>query len=201
MYQVIHEALKVHFQGLVFRERNAGREIDEHMKDNGFNNQIGTNPNTGFVFGGNSDNCGTWMDKMGSSDKAKNRGIPTTPRDGSPVEIIGLQYSCLRFIHKLAEAKLIPFDSVERKGKNGEQTVWTFKQWADLIKSNFDKEFYVTADMGALVNKKGIYKDSVGATQQWADFQLRCNFPITMVVVSVECCLCKVRLNYNTFLK
>lgn len=185
LYQVIQEALNIHFQGLVFRERNAGREIDEHMTDKGFNNQIGTNPNTGFVFGGNDANCGTWMDKMGSSDKAHNRGIPSTPRDGSAVEIVGLQYAGLRFLQKLVEAKLIPFNCVERTGKNGEKTAWTFKQWADLVKLNFEKEFYVTAEMGELVNKKGIYKDSVGATQQWADFQLRCNFPVAMVVVCI----------------
>lgn len=184
LHQVIQEALNVHFQGLVFRERNAGHEIDEHMRDQGFNNQIGTNPNTGFVFGGNEWNCGTWMDKMGSSVKAGNKGIPSTPRDGSAVEIVGLQYASLRFMQKMAESQLIPFDSVERKGKNGEQTIWTLKKWADLIQSNFDKEFFVTAEMGPLVNKAGIYKDSVGASQPWADFQLRCNFPITMVAVS-----------------
>lgn len=169
---------------MVFRERNAGQEIDAHMKDQGFNNQIGTNPNTGFVFGGNEWNCGTWMDKMGSSDKAGNRGVPTTPRDGSAVEIVGLQYAGLRFLQKLAEAQLYPYDSVERIGKGGEKTSWTFKKWADLVQANFDKEFYTTPEMGALVNKVGIYKDSVGATQAWADFQLRCNFPITMVAVS-----------------
>lgn len=181
---MIQEALTIHFQGLVFRERNAGRDIDEHMKDQGFNNQIGTNPNTGFVFGGNEANCGTWMDKMGSSDKAGNRGVPTTPRDGSAIEIVGLQYSGLRFLQKLAESQLLPFDSVERTAKTGEKTVWSLKKWADLIQANFEKEFYVTSDMGPLVNKLGIYKDSVGATQAWADFQLRCNFPITMVAVS-----------------
>lgn len=45
---IMQEALNVHFQGLVFRERNAGTKIDEHMKDYGFNNQIGVNPDTGF---------------------------------------------------------------------------------------------------------------------------------------------------------
>lgn len=181
---MIQEALNVHFQGLVFRERNAGRGIDEHMKDQGFNNQIGTNPNTGFVFGGNEFNCGTWMDKMGSAENAGNKGIPSTPRDGSAVEIVGLQYASLRFLQKLAESRLYPYDSVERTGKNGKKTVWTLKKWADLVQANFDKEFYTTPEMGDLVNKVGIYKDSVGATQAWADFQLRCNFPITMVAVS-----------------
>lgn len=169
LHQVIQEALNVHFQGLIFRERNAGREIDEHMKEQGFNNQIGVHPNTGFVFGGNDANCGTWMDKMGSSDKAGNRGIPSTPRDGSAVELVGLQYAALRFLQKLAAEKTIPYDSVERAGKNGEKTVWTFVKWADLIAANFEREFYVSEDStDKLVNKRGIYKDSVGATQQWA---------------------------------
>lgn len=118
---------------------------------------------------------------MGSSDKAGNRGVPTTPRDGSAVEIVGLQYASLRFLQKLSESQLLPFDSVERTAKTGEKTVWTLKKWADLVQANFDKEFYVTPEMGPLVNKVGIYKDSVGASQAWADFQLRCNFPITMV--------------------
>lgn len=38
---VMQEALDKHFQGLVFRERNAGSQIDAHMTDQGFNVQIG----------------------------------------------------------------------------------------------------------------------------------------------------------------
>ena len=38
---VMQESLEKHFQGLRFRERNAGHQIDEHMTDGGFNNQVG----------------------------------------------------------------------------------------------------------------------------------------------------------------
>lgn len=44
---VINEALSVHFQGLAFRERNAGTQIDAHMQDPGFNNNIGVDLETG----------------------------------------------------------------------------------------------------------------------------------------------------------
>merc|ERR1719153_1780863 len=101
---VVAEALSIHVAGLKFRERNAGVKIDEHMKDAGFNNEIGVDPVTGFVYGGNINNCGTWMDKMGSSDVAGNRGDPSSPRDGSAVEIVGLSYSCLRGLAKLGLA-------------------------------------------------------------------------------------------------
>ena len=47
LHDVMQESLNVHFQGLIFRERHAGRKIDEHMTDKGFNNQIGVHPDTG----------------------------------------------------------------------------------------------------------------------------------------------------------
>jgi hypothetical protein len=43
----MQEALNVHFQGLCFRERNAGTAIDQHMTSYGFDNQIGVHPITG----------------------------------------------------------------------------------------------------------------------------------------------------------
>ena len=67
------EALSVHVRGLTFRERGAGPRIDEHMVDAGFTVQVGVDAETGFVFGGSQWNCGTWMDKMGSSGQAGNK--------------------------------------------------------------------------------------------------------------------------------
>ncbi|XP_058825624.1 glycogen debranching enzyme isoform X2 [Topomyia yanbarensis] len=188
LYETIQEALTVHFQGLSYRERNAGTRIDAHMKDKGFNNRIGIHPETGFVFGGNNANCGTWMDKMGSSDKAGNRGVPSSPRDGSAVELVGLQMAGLRFMQRMAEEKVIPYNSVERTSNNGTKSVWTYKEWANKIAANFEKEFYVDESCDSkYANKKGIYKDTVGSEIPWTDFQLRCNFPIALVAAPELC--------------
>jgi hypothetical protein len=72
----------------------------------------------------------------------------------------------------------------------GSVTTWTYKQWEERIAANFEKNFYVPVSPSSteprpdLVHRRGIYKDSCGAGQPWADYQLRCNFPIAMVAVS-----------------
>lgn len=79
---------------------------------------------------------------------------------------------------------------------SGVTTVMTFDQWGSLIKKNFEPCFWVPPahqpvhhdDLHPeMINRRLIYKDSYGAIWPWADYQLRPNFPIAMVVV---CCYC-----------
>ncbi|XP_068630910.1 glycogen debranching enzyme isoform X2 [Battus philenor] len=188
LHDVMQEALDVHFQGLVFRERNAGRSIDAHMSDKGFNVQIGIDPETGFPFGGNDANCGTWMDKMGSSEVAGTRGKPATPRDGSAVELVALAYSVASWLAAQHRAARFPYPGVARRHRDGSLTAWTYAQWADRIRHNFERYFWVPAAPSAadlrpdLVHRRAIYKDTHGATRPWADYQLRCNFPVAMAI-------------------
>jgi len=68
----------------------------------------------------------------------------------------------------------------------------TYRQWANLIKENFEKHFWVDTNPSApdarpdLINRRGIYKDTVGASAPWTDYQLRPNFPIALAVVRVS---------------
>ncbi|XP_047985833.1 glycogen debranching enzyme [Leguminivora glycinivorella] len=188
LHDVMQEALAVHFQGLVFRERNAGRQIDAHMTDKGFNVQIGVQPDTGFPFGGNDANCGTWMDKMGSSERAGTRGRPATPRDGSAVELVALAYSAVSWLADLHRAGRFPHAGVARRHPDGALTSWTYAQWAERIRRAFERHFWVPPAPSAqdlrpdLVHRRAIYKDSHGASQPWADYQLRCNAVVAMAV-------------------
>ena len=112
----MNEALQRHFKGIAFRERNAGFKIDEQMKDEGFTVTAKINLETGFVEGGSRWNCGTWMDKMGSSEKAGNKGIPATPRDGAAVELQGLAVFVAEELAKLHENGVYPHNGLTNEG-------------------------------------------------------------------------------------
>ena len=82
--------MQQHASGIQFREWHAGIEIDSNMENEGFTISLKMDDSTGFIVGGNFRNCLTWMDKMGSSSKAGNKGIPATSRDGAPIETTAL---------------------------------------------------------------------------------------------------------------
>lgn len=188
LYDVIQEALQRHLEGISYRERNAGPKIDMNMRDEGFSVEAKVDPHTGFVAGGNRFNCGTWMDKMGESDRARNKGMPATPRDGAAVEIVGLSKSAVRWVVELHSKGLFPYDGAKIHN-NGTESFVSYSQWNEQIQSSFQSHFWVSGDPHdpnekhpELVHKRGIYKDSHGASSPWCDYQLRPNFTIAMVV-------------------
>ncbi|KAI5984314.1 glycoside hydrolase family 13 protein [Pisolithus albus] len=156
------------------------------MKDNGFNIDIYVDWDTGLVFGGNADNCGTWMDKMGESVRAGTKGT------GAPIEITGLVKSTVRWLDELSRKGKFPYRGVERSVHSEDRFV-TYGQWNDLIQKSFEKHYYIPLDPSedqkyilnpSLVNRRGIYKDvyGSGAGREWSDYQFRPNYPIAMVV-------------------
>lgn len=62
------------------------------------------------------------------------------------------------------------------------------KEWEDRIAQNFERRFWIDGGENPnerrpdLINRREIYKDVVGASQEWTDYQLRSNFPIALVV-------------------
>lgn len=185
--EIVQEVFQRHAHGLSFREFNAGHELDMQMKPEGFQIDVKVDWETGFILGGSQLNCGTWQDKMGESEKAGNKGVPGTPRDGASVEITGLVHSALAWVTRLHETGHYPHQGVDiDEGKS-----ITFKEWAERIKRNFERCYYIPTDPREdnqhdidtnIVNRRGIYKDLYRSGRPFEDYQLRANFPIAMVV-------------------
>ena len=185
--EIIHETLQRHATGLSFREANAGPALDMQMKSEGFQIDIKVDWSTGFIFGGNQSNCGTWMDKMGESKKAGSKGVPGTPRDGAAIEITGLAFSTLNWVSELHRAGKYKLSGIRTAGG---QNI-SFEDWASKIKQNFERCYYVPLDAkndgdheisSSIVNRRGIYKDLYKSGKEYEDYQLRPNFPIAMTV-------------------
>lgn len=184
---VLQECFQRHAAGMHFREYNAGPNLDSQMRDPGFQIDLEVDWSTGILFGGNEWNCGTWMDKMGESDKAGSKGVPGTARDGAPVEITGLMYSALDWLARMSEAGKFKYNAVTtHDGK----TI-TYRQWADKITSSFEHCYYIPTDAAddtkyavnsTIVNRRGIYKDVYKCSKEYRDYQLRPNYPIAMTV-------------------
>ena len=185
---IIQEALQRHASGMSLREANAGPAIDSQMREAGFNLDIHVDWSNGLIFGGNQYNCGTWMDKMGESEKAGSKGIPGTPRDGAAVEITGLLYSTLVWLSELHARGQFKYGGVS-KGTTGEFV--SYADWAAKIKGNFERCYYIPLNAGddggydvnpKMINRRGIYKDLYRSGKEFEDYQLRPNFPIAMTV-------------------
>ena len=185
--EIIQEALQRHATGLSFREANAGPNLDMQMKSEGFNIDVKVDWETGIIFGGNQFNCGTWMDKMGESEKANSQGIPGTPRDGAAIELTGLLYSTLAWVSQLRRDGKYKYNGV----KIGDRENISFSEWAAKIKHSFERCYYIPLNSASdvdydvnsrIINRRGIYKDLYRAGKDYEDYQLRPNFPIAMTV-------------------
>ncbi|GKT36556.1 Glycogen debranching enzyme, partial [Aduncisulcus paluster] len=185
---IICEILVKHSIGITFREWNAGDRIDSVMTSDGFDISTGIDPLTGFTRGGNPQNCGTWMDKMGSG--SNNRGIPSTPRDGSAIELVALQHKTLSILSQEEILPLLP-DSCHFVLMGGKKV--SLEEWCTRIEENFERAFWIPTSRSdadahkywvnwSLVNKKGIYKDTFGASSEWCDYQFRSNVSVALSV-------------------
>ena len=176
--EIVHEILQRHVKGISFREWRAGKQIDEQMTDEGFNIKIYFNEENGFIYGGNKWNCGTWMDKMGSSEKAKNKGHPATPRNGADCEIIGLLYYTLIHLDSLNKQGIYPFNEV--KLNNGGKL--KYSEWAKKIRNNFENYFFIDKKNNNAPHDN-TYKDYISDDNDLRhEAQLRCNIFITLAV-------------------
>ncbi|SCU97539.1 LAME_0F20010g1_1 [Lachancea meyersii CBS 8951] len=185
--EVIYEILARHAKGIKYREANAGPNLDRVMSDKGFDVEVNVDWSTGLINGGSQYNCGTWMDKMGESEKAGSSGVPGTPRDGAAVEINGLLKSALRFVIDLHSKQLFSHAEVEK----ADGSTIKLAEWDKLLQENFERKFYIPLTQSEdgnfdidsnLVNRRGIYKDLYKSGKAYEDYQLRPNFAIAMTV-------------------
>ena len=68
----------------------------------------------------------------------------------------------------------------------------TYQEWALRIDSAFEENFWIPEEPkqnneeAKLVHRRCIYKDTLGASHRFADYQLRPNICVAMTVVSVS---------------
>ena len=193
--QIIHIIFQSHAKGINFTEwdYNSKSYFNSYnstpfQKKEGYNIKIDLDPNTGFIYGGNYYNNGTWMNNLGISSNAKNKGVPATPRPGADIEIIALLYCCLDFVVEMGNKNYFRYKSVKLNNKSN----YPYSQWRLLIKDSFEDEFYVKKYNIEISNnynnecsenpiKGNIYKDYINKNNvNIYEFQLRPNFLLAL---------------------
>ena len=191
LVDVVVHILAAHVNGISFREVNAGPQLDSHMSSRGFDVSAWVDPETGFIHGGSEANCGTWMDKMGSSSQAGNDQVPATPRDGAAIELTGLASSVLAWIIDLDLVDSLPVRDAETAASWGlpsGSADLPVTEWLDRIQGAF-WEWYgmgegageVGANAGWGLVQGGL-KDLVGSSHPWTDWQIRPNAAVALAV-------------------
>ena len=166
--RIIQFIMQSHAEGIHFREWNAGPNLDSVMRNEGFQIDIEVDWRTGLIHGGNKWNCGTWMDKMGESELAGNRGIPTTPRDGAAIEITSLLKYTLDWLTALQN---LGFSGVKIAAGN---KFIQFIEWSELIQESFESEYFIES--------RGYYQDTVGGSTPESCLQMRPNYLLAMAI-------------------
>jgi glycogen debranching enzyme len=128
------------------------------MSTHGFTIHLNVEDETGFIVGGNAWNCLTWMDKMGSSARAGNKGFPATSRSGAPIELTALLYHCLAEYSKLNKEGHYSYSTVTLNKK-----VTKLEEWAQKIKDNFEDSYWLDEIKDNYAKYLNIYKDVVGS--------------------------------------
>ena len=198
LIDILQKIFQTHAEGIQYREWNSP-DIDSHMNYNGFHISLYTDWKTGFIFGGNKSNCLTWMDKMGSSVKAKNKGVPATPRLGAPIELTSLLYIGLKFMKMLYSEGYSNY-----KGITTTKFCITYEDWKNKVKNNFEQHFWIPEEEAQFckykvesdyVISKGIFKDCYSGTMQ--DYKLR---PNALIAIALTPKLFKNK-NIKSFIK
>ncbi|EGR30903.1 hypothetical protein IMG5_121490 [Ichthyophthirius multifiliis] len=178
LQDIIHQIFQKHAKGIKFREWRAGFELDSALLTEGFNIELKLCETTGFIIGGNNKNALTWMNKIGSSQKAGNKGFPACCRDGAPIECTALLKRALKFA---INCKYYPYTEVETH--SGRKL--SFKQWSQLIKANFEKHYWIpinpnlnaddSSQCTKFITKRSIYKDTCFSKIPRQEYLLRPN--------------------------
>lgn len=124
--QAIFEIINAHQNVIDFIDNGQDDQMSRAGRQ-GFHVTADIDSKTGFIYGGNDRNCGTWMDKMGDN------GIPATSRHGFAIELTVLFYSICQFLTQDENVENFDISKIE---------VAQLNEYKNLIFANFEKYFW-----------------------------------------------------------